>query len=146
VSFPDDIGAFFAAHGIPFVAGRILGHLLVSEAPEQSFEDLCREVGASRASVSTMTRLLIQLGLIERRPGRGRTLVYRVRDDAWTQLLEDDLASAIRLRELASQGLRQLAGRPTASRRRLTEMRDFYAFLETRTRSVVDAWNKRRKR
>jgi len=139
----DDVGGFFAAHGMPPVAGRIVGHLLICEPPEQSFEALCKAVGASRGSVSTMTRLLAQLGLVERRPGSGRSLNYRMRDDAWTQLLEDDLRSAARLRAIAIEGLRLQQGRSTKSRQRLTAMREFYAFLELQTAGVLEAWRKR---
>ena len=48
------------------MAGRILGHLLVCDPAHQTAEELARAIQFSRASVSTMTRLLIQSGLVER--------------------------------------------------------------------------------
>ena len=93
-----------------------------------------------------MTRLLAQLGLVERRPSAGRSLCYRIRDDAWTQLLADDLRSATRLRAIASEGLRLQQGRGAKSRRRLLAMREFYTFVELQTASTLNAWKRRGKR
>jgi DNA-binding transcriptional regulator GbsR (MarR family) len=137
----DDVGNFFTAHGLPLVAGRLLAYLLVCDPPEQSFAALCTGVSASRASVSTMTRLLAQLGLVERRFGPARSVSFRLAQDAWTSLLEDDLASATQLRDFAKKGL-SLVKRP-AARSRLTRMHAFYSFLEAETAATLAAWRKR---
>jgi DNA-binding transcriptional regulator GbsR (MarR family) len=138
--FLADSAAFFAAHGMSPLSGRLFAHLLICEPAEQSFEMLCEAVDASRASVSTMTRLLTQMGLLERLPGRGRRLSYRLHEQAWTRLLEDDLASATRLSELARSGLTLAAKRPAEARRRLREMAEFYAFLEKHTAQMLKRW------
>src|SRR5262245_10612167 len=74
--FVEEMGLHFEYGGIPRMAGRIFGHLLVCDPPEQSAEELARSIQASRASVSTMSRLLIQTGLIERQvfPGKRHDL------------------------------------------------------------------------
>jgi hypothetical protein len=141
--FLDDFAGFFAAHGLSPIAGRLLAHLLVCDPPEQSFEMLCEAASASRASISTTTRLLAQLGLLERVPGRRRSFRYRLHSDAWTRLLEDDLRSAVRLRELATSGFALVKrGR---SRRRLEAMQAFYAFLETGTARLLATWQEARR-
>jgi hypothetical protein len=58
-------GAIAAAEGLPSIAGRIAGLLYLSSAPV-AFSTLVSELGASRGSISTNTRLLIALGVIER--------------------------------------------------------------------------------
>jgi predicted transcriptional regulator len=143
--FLQDVGAFFAAHGMSPIAGRLFAHLLICDPPEQPFESLCAALDASRASVSTMTRLLVQLGLVERLPGRGRRLSYRLHADAWTRLLEDDLRSATRLRELAASGLRLVGRRRAPSRRRLESMQRFYGFLEQHTARMLAQWKAARR-
>jgi DNA-binding transcriptional regulator GbsR (MarR family) len=142
-SFLEELGAFFAAHGMSPIAGRLFAHLLVCDPPEQSFEQLCKALGASRASISMMTRMLMQLGLLERLPGRARSLRYRLHVDAWTRLLEDDLRSATRLKELAQSGLRLLPRK--RSRHRLSEMQAFYAFLEEKTALMLTKWKELRR-
>ena len=143
--FLDDVAAFFAAHGMSPIAGRLFAYLLVCDPPEQSFETLCEALGASRASISMMTRLLVQIGLVERLPGRGRRLSYRLDPQAWTHLLEDDMRSAMRLRELATVGLRLLQRRRPQARQRLAAMQQFYAFLEKETAQVLTKWKEARR-
>jgi DNA-binding transcriptional regulator GbsR (MarR family) len=139
----DEIGAFFEAHGMSRIAGQLFAYLLMSDPPEQSFDDLCAATGASRGSVSTMTRVLVQLGMLERLPRGGRKLAYRVHPDAWTRLLEDDLRSATRLRELAGRGLRVTSRQRPEARKRLQEMQQFYEFLERQTERSLAAWKRR---
>jgi DNA-binding transcriptional regulator GbsR (MarR family) len=143
--FLNEVGAFFAAHGMSPIAGRLFAHLLVCDPPEQSFEQLCEALDASRASISMMTRLLVQIGLLERLPGRGRRLSYRLHQDAWTRLLEDDLRSAARLRELATSGVRLLSRRRAPARQRLEAMQQFYAFLERETAQSLAKWKEARR-
>ena len=52
--------------GLPRMAGRIFGWLLLCDPPEQTLEDLAGALHGSKASMSTMTRLLAGAGLIER--------------------------------------------------------------------------------
>jgi len=39
--FIEDIGLFFEQLGLPRMAGRILGVLLISDPPAQSIDDIC---------------------------------------------------------------------------------------------------------
>jgi DNA-binding transcriptional regulator GbsR (MarR family) len=142
--FLDETGAFFAAHGMSPIAGRLFAHLLVCDPPEQTFEMLCEALGASRASVSMMTRLLVQIGLVERLPGRGRRLSYRLHADAWTRLLEDDLRNATRLRDLAAAGQRLLQRRRAQAKQRVDSMQRFYTFLEKETADMLKKWKQAR--
>lgn len=66
--FIEDISLYFEQMGIPRMAGRILGVLLISNPPEQSIDDLCERLQASKSAVSTSARLLSEMGLIEARP------------------------------------------------------------------------------
>ena len=64
--FVDDIGLFFEQMGMPRMAGRILGVLLISDPPAQSITEIAEKLKASKSSVSIMARLLVENGLIER--------------------------------------------------------------------------------
>ena len=65
-NFVEEVGLFFEQTGMPRMAGRILGWLLISDPPHQSTDELAGGLIASKGSISTNTRLLIQIGLIER--------------------------------------------------------------------------------
>ena len=66
IHFIEDIGLYFEQMGLPRMAGRILGALLISDPPSQSITDLGERLHASKSSISIMARLLMERGLIER--------------------------------------------------------------------------------
>ena len=63
--FVEDVGLLLEQGGILAWPGRIVGWLLICDPPHQSTSQLAQVLGASKASISTMTRLLIQMGLVE---------------------------------------------------------------------------------
>lgn len=144
--FIEDIGIHFEEMGLPRMAGRIFGCLLVCEPQHQSSEQLTNIVGASKGSVSTMTRLLIQSGVVERMglPGR-RDTYYRIKPGSWSELMRARISHVTRLRELADRGLTLLADREPKLRQRLQELRDFYAFLEQEMPALLDRYDQERK-
>ena len=104
--FAEEVGIVFEQTGMPRMAGRILGWLLISDPPHQSMEQLTKALIASKGSISSMTRLLIQLGLIERLSLPGvRHDYFRLRSDAWQHMIGRGLTGEIRMvRQLAEQG------------------------------------------
>src|SRR5687767_1293747 len=71
--FIERMGLFCEADGLPRIAGRIFGFLLL-QPDECSLDDIADALGVSKASVSNDTRRLQQLGLLARvgRPGDRR--------------------------------------------------------------------------
>src|SRR5215210_7376371 len=65
VNFVERMGLVLEADGLPRIAGRIFGLLLVSEEA-RSLDDLASELRVSKGSASTNARLLEQRGLLER--------------------------------------------------------------------------------
>lgn len=64
--FIEDIGLFFEQMGMPRMAGRMLGYLLISDPEAQSVTDITQALQTSKSSISIMARLLVENGLIER--------------------------------------------------------------------------------
>jgi len=132
--FVEDTGILFEQHGVPRMAGRIIGRLLLCDPPHQTLPDLASYLGASMGSISTMTRLLEQVGLLDRigLPGE-RKVLFRIRSEAWSGLMDDHAEHVRNLRVLAERGL-ALPGTAASSarRERLEEMREVGAFYEDR--------------
>jgi biotin operon repressor len=63
--FIESIGVLWEADGLPRIAGRIVGYLIVQPEP-CSLDELAAGLGVSKASISTDARRLEQLGLITR--------------------------------------------------------------------------------
>ena len=143
--FAEEVGIVLEQTGMPRMAGRILGWLLISDPPHQSTEQLTKALLASKGSISTMTRLLIQLGLIERLslPGVRRDY-FRLRSDAWRRMIGRGLTDEIRMvRQLAERGLELLGDYTPVTRKWLEEMFDVYTFLEQEFPTLLEKWEKK---
>ena len=146
--FVEEFGIVFEQTGLPRMAGRIFGWLLISDPPHQSTDQLTEALMASRGSISTTTRLLIQIGLIERLSLPGvRHDYFRLRPDAWQRLIKHGLEDEIKIvRQLAEHGLELLTNKTPLTQKWLEEMRDVYAFLEREFPALLEHWEQERKR
>lgn len=131
----------FELVGFPRMSGRIFGWLLISDPPQQSTGELAAGLQASKGSISTMTRLLIQIGLIERvsLPGERRDY-FQIKPHAWSQLTKQRIAQITSFRQLAEKGLSLLEGSPSPLQERLQEMRDIHAFWERELPLLDERW------
>ncbi len=144
--FVEEVGIFFEQAGLPRMAGRILGWLMIAEPPHQTTGELGEALMASKGSISTMTRLLIRIGLIERisLPGQRRDC-FRIKPGASYQLLKDSLAQTTAFRQLIERGLELIKGKAHVNRQWLEEMRDMYAFFEREFPALLERWEQERK-
>ena len=142
--FVEESGILFEMVGLPRMAGRIFGWLLISNPPHQSPGELAEVLQASKGSISTTTRLLIQIGLIERisLPGQRRDY-FQIKPDAWSQLTRQRVAQMTAFRQLAERGLQLMAGQETELQQRLEEMRDMHAFCEQELPKMLERWEQR---
>jgi len=142
--FVEEVGIVFEQTGLPRMAGRILGWLFISDPPHQSTDQLTQALIASKGSISTMTRLLIQIGLIERLSLPGvRHDYFRLRPDAWHHMIRRGLEDEIRMvRQLSERGLELLTDKTLLTRKWLEEMRDVYTFLDREFPTLLEKWEK----
>ncbi len=144
--FVEDVGLFFEQMGFPRMAGRILGWLLICDPPEQSAGQLAGVLQASKGSLSTMTRLLIQIGLVERvaLPGQRRDY-FRIKAGAWPHLIQAQMQSMTGLHQMVERGLVLLDHKEPHLRQRLLEAHDLYAFLERELPLLFRRWETERR-
>jgi DNA-binding MarR family transcriptional regulator len=136
-------GLLFEQSGLPRMAGRVLGWLLVSDPAEQAAAQIQEALSASKGSISTTLALLERFGLVERvsLPGDRKTYV-RIAPGAFTTMMEDKLKSVSTWRELADRGLDLLSRSGAERTRRLRAVHDFYAFLENEFPALIRRWRK----
>ena len=143
--FVEKTGRYFEQLGFPRMGGRIFGWLLISESTQASMGELVDALQASKSSISSMTRLLIQVNLIEAVSVFGeRRDYFRIRRDAWTNQLKDRLEQAVTFRRLADEGLALLAQASPQRKARLHEMHLMYAFLEREIPALLERWEHER--
>lgn len=142
--YVEEFGLLFEGFGVQRMVGRVLGALLVADPPEMSAEELAGALGASRGSISTATRMLVQIGLVDRvaKPGERRDY-FRNKPGAWHELTWRRMAQIGVLREMAEKGLGVLGEESRAKpevRLGLEEMRDFYAYCERELPALFERW------
>ena len=117
--FIERMGLVWEQEGIPRIAGRIFGFLLLQEHA-CSLDDMAAALGVSKASISTDARRLEQLQLIERvsRPGDRRDY-YAIAADVPIRALELKIAGMRRMSLLHHDLARVRAEVPPAVQSRL---------------------------
>ena len=129
--FIEDISLYFEQMGLPRMAGRVLGVLLVSDPPQQSLNDLCEVLQSSKSSISTTTRLLTEMSLIERVPSsKPRQVAFQFKAGGWVTFMRMRLRLMATLHQIAERGLDLLQDKEPALRARLQEAHDMFSLIE----------------
>ncbi|MGI5158538.1 GbsR/MarR family transcriptional regulator [Microbispora sp. CA-102843] len=100
------IAMYLARDGVPPIAGRVLGWLMICDPPEQSAGQISDAIGASRASLTSNLRLLTGMGFLTSRTRRGeRTVYYRMAEDAWAIVVRRQVAGITAFLDITRDGL-----------------------------------------
>ncbi len=143
--FVDDMGLVLETDGRPRIAGLILGWLLICDPPHQSFSDLVAALGVSKGSVSSMTRLLMESGMIERHAVHGdRQAYFRIAPDAWVRVLERQVRVMEQLSSVAERGLALVQG-SARDAERLREMHDLNRLAADRMPALIASFEQSRR-
>jgi DNA-binding transcriptional regulator GbsR (MarR family) len=145
--FAEDMGIALERAGYPRMAGRIIGILMITTENEVSTEELARVLGASRGSLSTMTRMLVDQRLIERagKPGDRRDY-FRIRSGAWTAFLRTRLQEVTSFHLMVENGLHIVSSKEHAPYTRLQQLHEFYEFFQKEFEAMLDRWEHRKRR
>jgi DNA-binding transcriptional regulator GbsR (MarR family) len=138
--FVERMGLLMEAEGMPRIAGRLIGFLLLREGAF-SLDDLAERLQVSKASVSTNARQLEQAGVLERvsEPGDRRDY-YQMGQGA----LERTLRAAQRrwrtLQETFDETCASLPPEMEAGRRRLEEATRFHELMIAGVDRLLEEW------
>ncbi len=137
--FIEDIGLFFEQMGMPRMAGRILGALLISDPPAQSINDLAERLKASKSSISIMARLLVEHGLIERVASPvPRRDYYRFKPGGWINYMREWLGLMSALHVITERGITLMQAKEPELQERLMEAHDLFSTLEERFPAILE--------
>ena len=142
--FIEGFARLMESRGIPRAAGRIFSFLQVSDPPEQSAAQIAQALGISLGTVSSMTRLLMQAGWVERISRRGeRQARYRTSAGMMSLTVDGVMEPTRQARQLTERGLELMADRPAADRARLRELNAVDAFFEEWLPMLLEHWHQR---
>ncbi len=136
-------GLKFEADGLPRIAGRILGYLLLAPEPK-SLDALAGELLVSKTSASTNARLLERAGVVERasRPGDRRDY-YRITEDLHARLLDVRLRQLQDTRDLLADALEVVSGDDPVVEARLRTWVAFHTHMVEAVSEASREWRER---
>lgn len=129
------------SHGLQRMTARVLSTLLFTDQSTLTAGELAEHLRASAGAVSTALKQLTSVGLAERVPSpASRRDHYRLRDDAWAVLFTNQNVVISAMQAAADEGI--AASDPgSPAHARVTQMRDFYAFLLDGTQELLERWH-----
>lgn len=144
VEFIEDLSLIAEAEGVPRIAGRIVGLLLVRHEP-LSFDDIVEQLHVSRASVSTNTRLLEARGAIHRVSRLAeRKDFFEAGPDFLERLYERRIQRERAGRQIAAKARAALPAGYARTKESLKRMEELYSLMTEATEKVLHRWNNHR--
>jgi len=143
-TFIDRMGLVAEADGLSRIAGRIMG-LMVLEGGPLSFSEIAERLDISRASVSTNTRFLERIGVIERVMIKGeRQDHFQLAKAPYARLLEGSVARIKKAEDVVADARAELGPDDTERRKRLDELGAFYEALAANFEELVARFDDQR--
>ena len=126
--------------GLPRMAGRIFAILLLTEDGTATQSELSDMLQASTGSISTMTRLLEQLGFMERvsLPGHRRDR-FRLREDPLVEMSKRRIEGVIHMINAIEKAKHEKAIGPLATDR-LNRAESFYRYFHVEMELALVRW------
>jgi hypothetical protein len=142
--FVEEFALYFENSGFPRMPGRILAWLLICHPPHQSMNQLARALHASKSSVSTGIRHLIEAGFAERISFPGvRSDYVRLRAHFDTASIERFIVRISGFGIFAERWLSQLKDLPPARLEKLKLMHRVNAFMGDAIAQALKQWEKK---
>lgn len=136
----EKLALMLSSHGMQRMTSRVLATMLFTEKPSMTAADLADLLQASAGSISTATKALISVGLVERVPvPSSRRDHYRLRDDAWAIMYTNQNEVITAMQQAADAGVTATTPGGLAHQR-LTQMRDFYTFMWEQIPALLQRW------
>jgi DNA-binding transcriptional regulator GbsR (MarR family) len=142
-AFVEKLGLLFERLGSTRTAGRMMGLMLVADAP-MSLADMAGSLNVSKASMSTNARLAEQLGMVQRvsLPGDRRDY-YELTPGSFEEMVARRIKAIDAFILLANEGLKAIDKDNERARTRLEKMRDFYQFFVSELDTLLERWQER---
>lgn len=143
-NYIEELAVFWGSFGLPKMQGRVMGALFVADPPEKTAEELAEELAASRGSISSATRSLIQMGVVERKTKLGERKDYFQTRTNWLELMRQQMGAYAAFRKVAEKGLRIMDGASPESKRDLEEIHSLYSHMEREMPALIERWAEQR--
>ncbi len=136
--FVEQLGLVGEADGLPRIAGRILGLLVIHGGP-LSFAKLSDELQISRGSVSTNTRLLESLGILVRTTRTGeRQDYFKLAPNPYYRLMSRVAERSVRATSVVEKAREDLPAEWSEAKKRLRDLAAFYRTVREMSQRLAE--------
>lgn len=143
----EEVGLFYEKYGLPKMAGRILGCLMISEAASCSFVHLQEQLRASKGSISGNIKLLVNQGIVDKFMITGdRKSYYRISMNSLEQLIDAKLKSVTTYKELLEKALELTPEKNGENSNKIKDIIEYYQFMETELPLLRIKWKNLKKK
>ncbi len=141
LSFIEDVARLLVPWGMPPLAARLYGYLLLASGPV-SLDQMTTGLGVSKSSASVAAKLLVSYGLAYRHREAGtKRALYAVAED-YEAMIEQQNRLLDALAALLKDGV-AIAGSKEAGVR-LDEMARFFSLTRNAMEDAIGRWKSRR--
>jgi DNA-binding transcriptional regulator GbsR (MarR family) len=144
--FVEEVGLAAESDGLPRIAGRLFGYLLLSAEP-RSLDEIADALGVSKASVSLDARLLLRHGWLQRVSRTGdRRDYYEMAPDFFARIVAYRLGRWTALHDLIATARPNLGKQPGTVEQRLQYLDEAQEFFVNGMQRLLDDWGRKQKR
>ncbi len=139
--FIEEFALYFEKSGFIRMAGRVLAWLLICDPPHQTLNQLVKSLQASKSSISTSARHLIEAGFVERIsfPGERRDY-YRLRADSCSMSYQRFITRIEGLAKLTEKWIDIFSEYPLKRLDRLVAAHDIFLFMKREMPKLLEQW------
>ena len=141
--FIEEVGLAAEADGLPRIAGRLFGHLLLSPGP-CTLDEIADALNVSKGSVSTDARLLLRHGWLRRTSRAGDCKdYYEMAPDFFAGIVAYRLERWDALHDLVAASIPDFSDESATVRGRLEYLDEVQAFFVAGMRQLLLEWRSR---
>ncbi len=146
-TFIEETGIFFESLGMTRMAGRILGFLMVSDKERVSFEELTQVLQASKSSISTNVKSLIQVKFIKpiTEPGDRKTYYTLSHDISWSEIFKQRMHELNLLISIFNKALNLRTNQKDTPAQWLNNAMEFYEWVGNEFPILMKKWEEHQK-
>jgi DNA-binding transcriptional regulator GbsR (MarR family) len=147
-AFIEETGLLLEQTGLTRMTGRILGYLFVAEKDQVSFDELVVALKASKSSISTNIRSLVQVGFVKTTslPGDRKTYYSLSHGFSWSEIMKAKLKLTGILQKHFERAVELREKKTDKTAEWLKNGADFYQYICEEFPALLDQWEAKNKR
>ena len=146
-AFIEENGILFESLGMTRMAGRIMGFLMVTDKEMVSFEELTQVLQASKSSISTNVKSLIQVKFVKpvSTPGDRKTYYMLSQDISWSEIFNKRMEELNYLVSIFNRALNLRTNKNDKPAQWLDKAMEFYEWISGKFPALMEEWEEYQK-